>query len=137
MAKEIGDGADASGVHTAAERVCQKLSTRLSRLVSPAGSQAILSRALHLARADFSFLEQVRAGITPETCFEELAEHINDVEDGEARQGLLAVLGILLDLLVAFIGEDLTVRLVREVWPDLPLREPADQGIQMAQEAAP
>jgi hypothetical protein len=34
-----------------------------------------------------------------------------------------ALLGIMLDLLVSFIGEDLTLGLVRGAWPDLPSRE--------------
>jgi hypothetical protein len=63
-----------------------------------------------------------------DACFGELTERINDVEDVEARKGLVSVLGILLDLLVAFIGEDLTLRLEREVWPDLPLSEPSRPG---------
>jgi hypothetical protein len=61
---------------------------------------------------------------------------VHDVEAGEAGKGLLAVLGTLLDLLVKFIGEDLTVRLVREVWPDLPLREPGRPANSDVQEAA-
>jgi hypothetical protein len=34
------------------------------------------------------------------------------------------VLRILLDLLVGFSGEDLTLCLVQEVWPDQPVLEP-------------
>lgn len=121
---------DADGLRpsAAAERVCQKLSRRLSRLVSPAGSQAILSRALHLARINFPFLEGVLAGRPPEACLEGLDERLQDVGSSEASAGLHAVLGAMLDLLVGFIGEDLTVRLVREVWPNLPVQEPARPG---------
>ena len=61
---------------------------------------------------------------------------MHDVEAGEARMGLVAVIGTLLDLLVRFIGADLTLRLVREVRPDLPLREPSRPGISDGQEAA-
>ena len=42
----------------------------------------------------------------------------------------------LLDLLVGFIGEELTLRLVGEVWPDLPLLEPIQPGTSEGQEAA-
>jgi hypothetical protein len=116
----------------AAERVCNKLFRRLSSLVSPAASQALLSRALHLARAEFPFLDGVRADTSPETCFEGLGERAHQVEADEAGKGLLAVLRILLDLLldllVGFIGEDLTLHLVREVWPDLPLIGPSRPG---------
>jgi hypothetical protein len=111
------------GLVVAAEHVCQKLSPGVSRLVSPAGFQAILSRALHIARAEFPLLKGVRAGIAPATCLEGMGEHVHNIDMGEAVKELLAVLGTLLDLLVRFIGEDLTLRLVREVWPELPSGE--------------
>lgn len=136
LATEIGREPDAPGLPATADRVCQKLSRRLSTLVKPAGSQAILSRALHLARREFSFLEGVHAGTVPEACFEGLGECIREVDAGEAGKGLLAVLGIFLDLLVGFIGEDLTLRLLLEVWPTLPLREPSQPGTSDGQEAA-
>jgi hypothetical protein len=103
-------------------------------LVSPAGAQAILSRALHLARADFAFLEGVLAGRPPEPCLNGIDERLHDVKAAEASAGLVAVLGAMLDLLVGFIGEDLTARLVREVWPDLPLHEPVRPGNSDGQE---
>jgi hypothetical protein len=136
LAKEIGAELDACGQAAAAERVCQKLSRRLSRLVSPTGSQAILSRALHLARAEFAFLEGVRVGTPPEACLVGLGGRVSNNDAGEAARGLLAVLGLLLDLLVGFIGGDLTFRLVREVWPDLPLLAPGRSGNPDGQEAA-
>jgi hypothetical protein len=136
LAKEVGAAGDAADLSGAAEQVCQKLSRRLSRLVSPAGSQAILARALHLARAEFAFLDGVRAGTAPEACLRGLDAHVLDVNASEVRKGLLAVLGLVLDLLVAFIGEDLTLRLVREVWPDLPLLAPGRPGNSDGLEAA-
>jgi len=120
LAKESTSEVDAPGLSAAAKRVCQKLLLRLSRLVSPAGSQAILSRALHLARGEFRFLEGVRAGKGAEAYLEGLGEQLQGVNLGEARAGLLTVIGLLLDLLVGFIGEELTLRLVRDVWPDVP-----------------
>ena len=56
LMKEIGPVADAADVFEAGEQVCQKLSLRLSRRVSTDGAQAILSRTLHLARAESPFL---------------------------------------------------------------------------------
>jgi hypothetical protein len=136
LAQETGIEADPPGVSAAAERVCQKISRRLSRLVSPAGSQAILSRALHLARADFHFLEGVLAGRPPEACLEGLPERMTDVQADQAHAGLLAVLGAVLDLLVGFIGEDLTIRLLREVWPNLPFQDQVRPASSDGQEAA-
>jgi hypothetical protein len=137
LAEESGGEADTRGLSAAAERVCQKLSRRLSRLVSPDGCKALLSRALHLARREFSFLEGVRAGAPPDVCLEGLDDRTHDVDASDARKGLLALLGTLLDLLVGFIGEDLTLCLVREVWTALPPRELSRPGTSDRQEAAP
>ncbi|MDQ6672620.1 MAG: hypothetical protein M3069_18085 [Chloroflexota bacterium] len=135
LAHEIVGATDAPALADATERVFEKLSDRLSRLVSAAGSRALVSRSLYLARAEFPFLEGVRAGTTAERCFEGLTERIQDVETSEAGKGLLAVLVALLHLLIGFIGEDLTVRLVREVWPDIPLFVTSRPGNADGQEA--
>jgi hypothetical protein len=135
LAREIGADVSSLGLAAAAERVCEKLANRLSRLVSPAGPRAILARALHISRARFPFLANVRAGMVPGPCLEGLREQIQDVDPGAARQGLLAVLETLLELLVGFIGEDLTLRLVGEVWAEVPFRHlslPGDSGGQAA-----
>ena len=68
------------------------------------------------------------AGLPLETCLVGLDERLHGVKTSDASAGLLALLGAMLDLLVGFIGEDLTVRLVREVWPDLPDQEPVRPG---------
>lgn len=120
MARETGADVDSSGQAAAAERVYQKLGPALSRLVSPGGTRVLLARALHVARPEFPFLRGVTAGAPPGRYLSGLSERMPDTDAGEASQGLQAVLGILLDLLFGFIGLDLTVRLAREVWPDLP-----------------
>jgi hypothetical protein len=128
--------AEADDPVVAAERVCQKLSPCVSRLVSPTGFQAILSRALHLAAANFPFLVGVRAGMAPAMWLKGLDEHVQDIDAGEAVNAVLAVLGALLDLLVRFIGEDLTLRLVQEAWPELPSRESTRPESSNGREAA-
>ena len=44
-----------------------------------------------------------------------------NVDPEELSEGEVVLLAQLLGLLVAFIGEKLTLRLVREVWPQVPL----------------
>ena len=127
LAREAG-AMDPSDLPAAAERVCQKLGPDLSRLASPAGSKALLARALHVARPQFPFLKKVQAGVAPDTCLRGLSEGINDVDALELRRGLQALLGVLLDLVAGLIGEALTTRLLSEVWPDLPASMPAGIG---------
>jgi hypothetical protein len=120
LTREAGPGADSQGLAAATERVLQKLGPRLSSLAAPSGSQALLSRALHVARAAFPFLEGVRAAAAPHMCLQGLSEHIVDVDAAEVATGLQALLGVLLDLVVGLIGEDLTIGMARGAWPDLP-----------------
>jgi len=83
-----------------------------------AGFRALLSRALALANAEVPSLRAVRVNADGSLeGFEELYAQLPPEEFFEGRVVLLAQL---LGLLVAFIGENLTLRLVREVWPKLP-----------------
>jgi hypothetical protein len=132
LAREIGARDGLGAEVEAAEMVCRKLSRRLAKLVTPAGSQALLARALRLARADFPFLEGVRLGSSPETCLEGLREAAGGVEPAQAREGAVGVLASLWGLLATFIGDELTLRLVRDVWPDARLGGP-NPGTQEAQ----
>jgi len=49
--------------------------------------------------------------------FDELAGR---VDPGEITRGSVVLIATLLGLLVAFIGEILTLRLLREIWPKFP-----------------
>ena len=112
------DGADCS--QAAVERSCQKLCTRLARLVTAAGSQALVARAIHLAATDAPFLSGLRAGVVPAACLEGVHEATRGVSPELAQTGLVSVMAHLLGLLVTFIGPDVTARIVGDVWPDPP-----------------
>jgi hypothetical protein len=117
--------ADPTGLAAAVERVCQKFFKRLARVTSLAACQALLSRALHIPRSEYAFLGGVRAGSKGDSLIDGLRESLEGVDGVYARKGLEAVLGTLIDLLVSFIGQDLTLGMLREVWPGLPVVEAA------------
>jgi hypothetical protein len=120
LMQEAGPGADSQRLAAATERVLQKLGPGRARVATPSGNQALLSRALHVVRAAFPFLEGVRAGAAPDACLQGLGERILDVDPAEVANGLQALLGVLFDMVVGLIGEDLTIGVVRGAWPDLP-----------------
>jgi hypothetical protein len=99
--------------------VSEKLRPHLSTLMGNLGFRALLSRALVLANADVPWLRAVH--VNAEGSFEGLDELGAQVDPDEIFEGCVVLLARLLGLLVAFIGEDLTLRLVREAWPKLPL----------------
>ena len=100
------------GLAGAAVPACEKLRAPLARLVGVAGFRSLLSRALALAKAEVPSLETVQ--VRPDGSLEDL-DGIGRTHDVEAGAVVVAQL---LGLLVTFIGEPLTLRLVREAWPD-------------------
>ena len=90
-------------------RVCEKLRRPLVTLTGTAGFASLLSRSLVLAKRQAPALGtvQVRSDGTLEGLVAEAAE---------ANPVLVASL---LTLLMTFIGETLTLRLLNDIWPDL------------------
>src|SRR6185437_1469933 len=103
----------------AAFLVGEKLRPDLAALMGNVGFRALLSRALALANAEVPWLRAVH--VKADGSFEGLAELEAQVDPEEIFEGGIVLLAQLLGLLVAFIGEDLTLRLVREVWSKLSL----------------
>ena len=83
------------------------------------GFRALLSRALALANAEVPWLRAVQ--VKADGSLEGLEELHAQLDPDEFFEGRVVLLAQLLGLLVAFIGENLTLRLVREVWPKVPL----------------
>jgi hypothetical protein len=122
LAHEAGAGKLSDVTVPAAIRVCEKLRRPLSTLAGATGFHALLGRALTLAKAQDPHFAGVR--LQPDGSLDGLSELCN-TEDGQAGEALIAQL---LGLLDAFIGQDLTLRLVLDVWPDLPAFEAEADG---------
>lgn len=90
------------------------------------GFRALLSRALALATVEVPWLRAMH--IESDGSFEGLDELQAQVAPEEIAKGLVVLLAQLLGLLVAFIGDDLTLRLACEVWPTLSFDD-SDVGI--------
>ena len=101
--------------------VGEKLRPHLATLMGNAGFRALLSRALVLTNREVAWLRAVH--VKADGSFEGLDELDAQVDPEVIAKGRLVLLAQLLGLLVAFIGEDLTLRLVREVWPKLSLND--------------
>jgi hypothetical protein len=122
LAHEAGAGKPSDVNIPAAIRVCEKLRRPLSTLAGATGFHALLGRALTLAKAQDPRLGAVR--VQPDGSLDGLSELRNN-EDGQAGVALIAQL---LGLLDAFIGPDLALRLVADVWPDFSAFEAEADG---------
>lgn len=108
---------DASGAPSQeVVRVCRKLQFSLSRFAGAEGFTSLMRRSLALARAEAPSLKSVT--LTPDGCLEGIEQLVSDTPKG-AADASVAIIAHLLGLLVMFIGEPLTLRLVHDAWPDL------------------
>jgi hypothetical protein len=96
------------------QRVLEKLGTSLAQLVGADGFVSLMRRALALARSEVPSLriEKITADGHLEGMEEFAGEAKIDIEAGAA------IVAHLLGLLVTFIGEPITLRLMIDIWPD-------------------
>jgi hypothetical protein len=101
----------ASGFELAAvaEEVFRKLRDQLIRIIGSGGFEALLSRSLKLAKAEASSLAQVE--VTPGGGLAGLSTSLAGRSAAEALEASVCLLGCFLELLAAFIGDDLTSHL--------------------------
>ena len=115
-------GNGSSGTNPPADfPVFEKLRPQLTTLMGGVGFHALLSRARALTGAEFPWVRKLK--IKEAGTFEGLHELKAEVGAGDIFNGRVALIAQLLGLLQAFIGENLTLRLVQEVWPKLPPRK--------------
>ena len=105
----------------AAFLVDEKLRPQLAALLGNAGFRALLSRALALAKAEVPSLRGVH--VKADGALQGLDGLDAPVDPDEIFEGRVVLLAQLLGLLVVFIGENLTLRLVHEAWPKLSLND--------------
>jgi hypothetical protein len=101
---------------SAAFRVCAKLRRPLITLAGVAGFRSLLSRALTLAKAEAPSLGAVQ--VAADGSLKGLDELEPQIGKEQARDGGAILIAQLIGLLLTFIGEGLTLRLVQDVWPE-------------------
>jgi len=99
-------------------RVSEKLRRALSTLAGSSGFRSLLTRALSLAKVEVPALSAVQ--IKPDGSLEGLNLLADQHHSAEAGVILIAKL---LGLLIVFIGQSLTLKFVRDVWPDFPVAD--------------
>jgi len=120
MTLETG-GSNPSGIKTSAEfSVPDKLRPLLATLMGSGGYRALLLRALALASAQVPWLRAVH--VNADGAWGGLKELSAELDPDEYLEGRVVLLAQLLGLLAAFIGENLTLRIVGDVWPRLSVR---------------
>lgn len=109
-------------------RICEKLRQPLGTLTGLAGFRALLSRALVLAKTEAALLEGVQIKLDGTFQFSPGFKAQSGTEQAAKAGEVLA--SQLLGLLVTFVGESLTHRLVQDVWPEASTSEAKNEGTQ-------
>jgi hypothetical protein len=109
-------GLDAGGpeeMAAAAEQGCARLRAGLTRWIGSDGYRALADRALQQARAGHPVLAglQCQAGDV-----QGVAAAVGVHGAAEVREGIIALVALLIDLLSRLIGEEMAMRLVEQAW---------------------
>jgi hypothetical protein len=121
LAQRAGADAGADAVAAAVRRTYDDLSRVSIPLIGRVGLEALTSRALHLAQSECPGLVQVvysaRQGQGAGS-FADVVESLAQRDAAVAADCGGVLIGTLTGLLVTFIGEPLTLSLLRKAWPD-------------------
>ncbi|MEP6672289.1 MAG: hypothetical protein ABJF10_24205 [Chthoniobacter sp.] len=101
--------------------VCERLRPHLAALMGKGGFHAVLSRALAVAATEVRWLRVVK--VNADGMLEGWEQAEKQVDAKEPTEAGALLVAHLLGLLVAFIGDNLTLRVVRDVWPKLSLED--------------
>jgi hypothetical protein len=112
------EAADETSVTTgpAFLRVYEKLRRSLCAFAGIAGFRALATRALTLAKAEAPSLRALQ--VTADGDLQGLSEIEPQTEMHNGEDGEVSLIAHLLGLLITFIGESLTLRLVQDAWPE-------------------
>jgi hypothetical protein len=121
IAYETGGNKSSAAKNPAAFSVCEKLRPNLATLMGNTGIHALISRALARAKAEVPSLRAIQ--VKTDSSLAGVDKLGAEANPEELARGSVVLVAQLLGLLVAFIGEELTLQLVREVWPQLSLKD--------------
>ena len=117
LALRAGPGAGAEALAAAARRAYDQLAHVVAPLIGQAGVDALTGRALHLTQRQYPWLvppgDQQSEGLFARVIF-----RLERQDPAVATEAAGALFATFTGLLVTFIGEPLTARLMRKAWPD-------------------
>lgn len=120
-----GDCSNTEACAAAAGRVYDKLDAQLMPLLGRAGFRALFMRSAKLAQSELPSLAGVAHSLESAT---RLRAWLQSLELVAAIETAAVLLGNFLELTTTFIGERLTVQVLRQAWPEI--RETATKGTQ-------
>jgi hypothetical protein len=118
LAQRAGAAPGAAALAAAAQRAYDDLAQVSAPLIGQVGVDALTGRTLYLAQRKYPWLVHTREPEQWKGPFAQIVFCLERQDPAVATEAAGAVLTILTGLLVTFIGEPLTARLLRKAWPD-------------------
>jgi len=118
LTQRVGSAADAVALAAAAQRAYDDLAQVSAPLIGQVGVDALTGRTLYLAQRKYPWLINTREPDEWRGPFAQIVFCLERQDSAVATEAAGAVLTTLTGLLVTFIGEPLTARLLRKAWPD-------------------
>jgi hypothetical protein len=117
LAQHAGPAAGAEALAAAVQRAYDDLARVSAPLIGQVGVDALTGRALHLAQREYPWLAQTLEPEQADGPFAQVIFCLNQQDPAVAIEAAGAVFATFTGLLVTFIGEPLTARLLRKAWP--------------------
>jgi hypothetical protein len=125
---EASAGNTSESMESTILRVYEKLRGNLCLLAGVAGFYSLASRALTLARSEAPGLSAVQVAADGNLQGMSAIESSTNVKTEGVYEGEVMLISRLLGLLLIFLGEPLTMNLVRDAWPDASLDDANPQN---------
>lgn len=116
LAEHSGSDGGGEGLAAAGRRAYNDLARVSTPLIGQVGVDALMRRALHLAGREHTWLVDSPRGDRGEP-FADVLIGLEHQELAVATEGAAAVFATFAGLLVTFIGESVTMHLLRQAWP--------------------
>jgi hypothetical protein len=118
LAQRAGSAAGSGALAAAAQRAYDDLAQVSAPLIGQVGVDALTGRTLYLAQRKYPWLIHTREPDQWKGPFAQIVFCLERQDPAVATEAAGVVLTTLTGLLVTFIGEPLTARLLRKAWPD-------------------
>ena len=120
LAYEASEKQSPEELAAAGERAYLRLRERLAVLLGPTGFDALWARAVHLAQPKFRSDDTTAAEESVPMHGYGLHAAVRGRASAVGQHNLVVAFASFITLLFTFIGEELSLRFIGQIWPDLP-----------------
>jgi hypothetical protein len=128
LADEIGEQPGLDAIAAAGERAYLRMRERLAVLLGTTGFDALWARAIHVAQREFDTVGNTAAAEVFSTHTGQFQVAVRGHDAATVQHTLVVVFASFITLLFTFIGEELGLRFLRQIWPNLPLEMAESQA---------